>query len=109
MVRRRRLLGQQTLDAYHRVGVQEERLPSIVDENRYVCNPCFNEAERFSKLCKDLTVLALSMREKVNLSGEIDIVIIPADSSPRGHLQQISGPQPSVSSPNNVLHAFIIK
>lgn len=99
MARRRRLLGQQTLDAYQRVGVQEERLPSSLgDENRYVCNPCFSAAEKFSRLHKDVVVLALSMREKVNLSGEIDIMIIPAGSSPSQHLQQTPGLQPSVSS-----------
>ena len=87
-----------------------KRLPSLlVDENRYVCNPCFNEAERFSKLHKDVAVLALSMRKKVSLSGEIDVVIIPADSSPSRHLQQTPGPQPRVSSQNNVLHTYIIK
>ena len=68
-----------------------------------MCNPCFNEAERFSKLHKDVAVLALSMR------GKVDVVIIPADSSPSGHLQQTPGPQPSVSSQNNVLYTFIIK
>ena len=68
VARRWRLLGQQTLNAYQRVGVQEERLPSsFADENLYMCKPCFSKAEKFSKLHKDLAVLALSMWEKVNL------------------------------------------
>ena len=82
VARRRRLLGQQTLDAYQRIGVQEEQLPSsLADGNHYVCNACFSEAEKFSKLHQEVTKLATSMREKVNLSGEIDIVVIPAEGS----------------------------
>lgn len=99
VARRRRLLGQQTLDAYQRIGVQEEQLPSsLADGNHYVCNACFSEAEKFSKLHQEVTKLATSMREKVNLSGEIDIVVIPAEGSPSRHSQQTPGPQPSVSS-----------
>ena len=66
MPKRRRLLGQQTLDTYQREGEKEERLSSLLaDGNHYLCNACFKEAERFTKLYKEVAVLAFSMRDKM--------------------------------------------
>ena len=48
----------------------------------YVCNVCFSKAEiqKFSNLHQEVLRVAVSMWTNVGLSGEIDLVILPAET-----------------------------